>query len=345
MRSEPFQPAVEITRGSLVESAHSAAIAVADPEGRLLASFGDHDRLIYLRSAAKPYQAAAALTAGIVERYGLTEDEIALISASHAGEAVHARTASSILSRSGLDSSALQCGTHAPFSRSAAEELVRDGRTPDVLMNNCSGKHAGMLAAARSGGQSISSYLEPGHPVQRANLAAISAFTGRAASEIRVAVDGCSAPTFAVTLHEAARAYARLAAAPHLETGSAELTSAAARIGAAMRAYPELISGEGMLDTILMRSIPGLLAKIGADGVHAMGWSGPRGPLGIAVKIMDGDSGKARAAVVLEVLRQVGALHGSETLPESVTGPFTVRSLRGVEVGQVRAIFRLRDAT
>jgi len=342
MSSQPFQPAVEVTRGSLVESAHAAAIAVADPDGSLLASFGDHDRLIYLRSAAKPFQAAAALATGIAGTYGFTQEEIALISASHAGEAIHARTASSILARCGLDASALGCGTHIPFSRLAADQLVRAGQAPSVLMNNCSGKHAGMLAAAKAGGHSISTYLEPVHPVQRANLEAVSAFTGVPVSKVRMAVDGCSAPTFAVTLRETARAYARLVAAASVVTGSPALTSAAARVAAAMRACPEMISGEGMLDTILMRAIPGLVAKIGADGVHAMGWLGSRGPVGIAVKIMDGDSGKARAAVVLETLRQVGAVDGSVTLPESMTGDFRVRSLRGAEVGEIKAIFTLR---
>ncbi len=325
MSSQPFQPAVEVTRGSLVESAHAAAIAVADPDGSLLASFGDHDRLIYLRSAAKPFQAAAALATGIAGTYGFTQEEIALISASHAGEAIHARTASSILARCGLE-----------------DQLVRAGQAPSVLMNNCSGKHAGMLAAAKAGGHSISTYLEPVHPVQRANLEAVSAFTGVPVSKVRMAVDGCSAPTFAVTLRETARAYARLVAAASVVTGSPALTSAAARVAAAMRACPEMISGEGMLDTILMRAIPGLVAKIGADGVHAMGWLGSRGPVGIAVKIMDGDSGKARAAVVLETLRQVGAVDGSVTLPESMTGDFRVRSLRGAEGGEIKAIFTLR---
>lgn len=343
MSTESFQTAVEITRGSLVESEHAAAIAVSDPDGRLLASLGDPERLIFLRSAAKPFQAAAVLTMGVVERFGLVEKEIALISSSHAGEAVHAETAGSILARAGLTPDALGCGTHPPFSKSSAESLLRDGLRPTVLMNNCSGKHGGMLAAAKAGGHPIRTYLDPGHPVQRAILTAVSAFTARPPAAIPIAVDGCSAPTFGVTLHEAARAFARLVAAPILTTGTADLTSSSARVAAAMRAHPEMVSGDGMLDTILMRAIPGLVAKIGADGVHAMGWPGPAGPRGIALKIMDGDSGRARAAVVLEVLRQVGAMNGAVTLPDTVTGLFTVRSLRGAEVGEVRTVFKLRS--
>jgi L-asparaginase II len=345
MPRDMFRPAVEITRGPLVESTHDAAIAVCDAGGRLLASLGDPERVIYMRSIAKPFQAAAVLATGAAERFGLIEREIALISSSHAGEPMHAETAASILSRCGLDPSALGCGTHPPFSRSAAENLLREGRRPDVLVNNCSGKHSGMLAAAKAMAQPTEGYLDPEHPVQRAVRAAVAAFTGRPEDQIAVAVDGCSAPTFAVTLGEAARAFARLIAAPGLETGGPALTRAAARVAAAMRSYPEMVSGDGMLDTILMRAIPGLVAKIGADGVHAIGWSGAGGPMGIAVKVMDGDSGRARAAVVLAALRQVGALNGSVTLPEAVTDLFTVRSLRGAAVGEVRPVFSLKRET
>jgi len=343
MSRHDFETAVEITRGDLVESAHSAAIAVADTEGRVVFALGDAERTVYLRSAAKPFQAAAVLSAGVAERYGFTAKEIALISASHAGEPVHTETATAILARAGLDPSALGCGTHAPFSRLAAETLLREGRNPTVLMNNCSGKHGGMLAAARKAGEPIETYLASAHPVQRRILRAVAAFTGREEGRIALAIDGCSAPTFAVSLRELARAFARLVAAPSLRTDPDGLDAQAAIVAAAMRAHPEMVSGGGMLDTILMRAVPGLVAKMGADGLHAVGWTGPHGPVGAAVKIMDGDSGRARMAVVVEMLRQAGAVDAHATLPQSLTDPLIVRSLRGAAVGEVRPVFRLRS--
>ncbi|MBI3449536.1 MAG: asparaginase [Acidobacteria bacterium] len=340
MTSPSSESAVEITRGEIVECAHAAAIAVAHPDGRLEATLGDPERIIFLRSAAKPFQAAAVLEAGIAERYGLLPPEIALISSSHAGEPHHVDAARSILARAGLPEEALQCGTHLPFSRPAAERVLTNGGVPGVLMNNCSGKHAGMLAASRALGHPLESYLDPEHPVQRRNLEAVAAFTGRSARDIVVAVDGCSAPTFGVSLREAAVSFARLVAPPAAPAGSAALGLMAGRVASAMRAHPEMVAGDGMLDTVLMRAIPRLLAKIGADGFHAMGWDSPSGPLGIAVKIFDGDSGRARTAVVLETLRQLGALSGA-AVPESLRSALTVRNLRGREVGSVRATFRL----
>jgi len=343
MSSDAFERAIEITRGDLVETAHSAAVAVVDAEGGLIASLGEPGQIIYLRSAAKPFQASTVLLSGVAEKLGLDERQIALISSSHSGEPVHAETAAGILALAGLDESALRCGTHAPFSRSASESLLRAGRKPGPLVNNCSGKHGGMLAAARISGEPIESYLDPDHPLQRRILESVAAFTGSPAASIPVAVDGCGAPTFAVPLRALARAFARLVAAPSLVTGSAGLTAAAARVAAAMRAYPEMVSGDGTLDTVLMRAVPGLVAKIGADGVHAMGWAGPSGPMGIALKIMDGDSGRARTAVVLEILRRFGALNGGPALPADFTSFMTVRSLMGLPVGVVRPVFRLRD--
>jgi L-asparaginase II len=199
-----------------------------------------------------------------------------------------------------------------------------------------------MLAAAKLAGEPAATYLDPAHPVQRRNLRVLAAFAGRAEETIAVATDGCSAPTFALSLREIARAFARLVAAPSLRTDSEEVTEQAEVVAASMRAHPEMVAGEGMLDTILMRAVPGLVAKIGADGLHASGWIGPRGAVGAAVKVMDGDSGRARAAVVVEVLRQAGALDAHAAAPDPLRDQFIVRSLRGAAVGEVRPVFRLR---
>jgi len=338
MVDSKFKDAVHVTRGGIVESVHAAAIAVSDPAGKLLAVLGDPGIPIILRSAAKPFQTAALIASGAVARYGFSETQIALIAGSHAGEEIHQETARGILETVGLTPDALQCGAHVPFSRRVAAELAREGREPTVLMNNCSGKHSGMLASAQAAGDPTATYLDPSHPVQRANLASLAAFSGRPAGEIGVAVDGCSAPTFSVTLAQAARAFSRLSAGAngHMDRALAEAGAAAS---AAMRAHPEMVAGEGLMDTILMRAVPGLLAKVGADGIHAMSWAGPDGPVGVALKIMDGDVGRARTAAVLEVLAALGALPGGP--PPELAESLTVRNHRGLEVGRVKAVFRL----
>ncbi len=343
MRTEAFERAVEVTRGGNVESVHAAAIAVCDPEGRLLRSLGDPDVGVILRSAAKPFQAAAVLASGAAESFGLTESEIALIAGSHAGEEVHRATAASILSKAGLGVATLQCGVHTPFSKEAALALAREGRHPDPLMNNCSGKHAGMLAAAQAGGHPVETYLEPGHPVQQAILESLARFTGRRTTEIGLAVDGCSAPTFALSLRELATAFARLVSAHGGNGGQASLESCLERVARAMQARPDMVAGAGMLDTSLMRATPGLVAKIGAEGIHGMGWSSPSGPIGMALKVMDGDDGRARTAVVIRLLTILGAFRDDQSLPESLRRHRLVLNHRRLEVGEVRAIFSLRE--
>jgi len=321
-----------------VESIHAAAVVISDPQGGIVASLGEPSVPIILRSAAKPFQAAAVLASGAAARFEMTLPEIALIAGSHAGEEVHQATAGGILARAGLEPAALLCGAHIPFSRRVAAELVREGRDPVPLMNNCSGKHAGMLAAAVMGGHALSTYLDPAHPVQRENLRSLAAFCGRPMGEIALAVDGCSAPTFTITLAEAARAFARLAAGPD-GWGERSLAEEGGRVAAAMRAHPAMVAGDGMLDTLLMQAVEGLVAKVGADGIHAMSWRGPRGPLGVSVKIMDGDVGRARTATVLAILESLGALPGGP--PGPLAESATVRNHRGLAVGQVRAVFRL----
>jgi L-asparaginase II len=343
MSTTAFERAVEITRGDLVESVHAAAVAVCDPDGRLIASLGDPERPVYLRSSAKPYQAAAVVLSGAVDRYGLDERHLAVMAGSHAGEPHHVEAVGSMLERAGIEPAALRCGTHAPFHRGTAEALWRSGQSPTPLMNNCSGKHAGMLAAARIAGHPLESYLDRSHPVQRANLEAVSTFSGLPAAQIPVAVDGCTAPTFSVPLRAAATAFARLArglASPEAASG---VHAAAARVAAAMRSRPEMVAGDGMLDTELMRALTGSVAKVGADGVHALAWTqSADGPIGVAVKVMDGETGRARSCVVVEVLRQIGAFGERLPPPGSITASFEVRNLNGIHVGEVRPVFTLR---
>src|SRR5262245_4214833 len=263
-----YVPAIEITRGSVVESVHSAAVAVADSHGRVVARLGGIDHVVFLRSSAKPFQAMAVVESGAVEKFGLTAQELAVMAGSHSSEPNHVTTAAGILAKIGLDVTALQCGTHTPFSKKIAEQYRASGRALTALEHNCSGKHAGMLAAALAGGHDTASYLDPKHPVQQSAIGVLADLTGRMRDRILVAIDGCSAPTFAVSLAEAARAFARLVEPQGLVPSHRD---SAARVVAAMREHPLMVGGEGTLDTELTaHSIHSLVAKRGAEGVQCL---------------------------------------------------------------------------
>jgi len=336
-----YVPAVEVTRGPIVESIHSAAIAVADASGKVIARLGGVDHVVYMRSSIKPLQAMAILESGAAEAFGLTPAEIAVICGSHGGEAPHVETVLSILSKAGLTPEALRCGAHMPFSPRVAAEIRRTGRAPTSLEHNCSGKHAGMLAAAVAGGHDGASYLEPTHPVQQKVLGVIADLTGRTRDRIVVGVDGCGAPAIGVTLSEAARAFARLAGPDALPPHHRD---AARRVLAAMRAHPAMIAGTGMSDSE-MTAHPrnDLVAKRGAEGVQCLAFTRQGSPMGAAAKVADGNNVRARFALTCELLRQMDLMTQAETDALSEAGVLSIRNDAGREVGRVRGAFRLQN--
>jgi L-asparaginase II len=325
---------VEVTRGGRVESEHRGAIAVVDATGKLIAHAGDVNLASYLRSSAKPFQLLPLVESGAADRFGFTPVELAVIAGSHSGEPRHVAAVQSILSKIGLREEALQCGLHLPFNADAVKSLRAEGREPSVLHNNCSGKHAGMLAQAVDRGLSTHDYLDPNHPVQVTIRQRLAELGGIAFDEIGVGVDGCSAPCFAMPLRAAALAFARLAGAR--EDGLR-------RVARAMMTHPEMVSGEGRLDTDLMRAAPHrLVSKGGAEGYHGMGVVRSDGTaLGIAIKIGDGDGRRGGHPAVIEVLKQLGVLDEDALTALKSYHTWQLTNHRGLEVGEVRANFQL----
>ena len=335
---------VEVTRGSLVESRHRGWVEVVDSAGRSLASVGDGETRTFFRSAAKPFQAIPLITSGAASHFGLTPQELSVIAGSHSGEEIHLEAVASILARGGLTVDQLQCGTHSPFDHRAAKALRAAGHQPSILHNNCSGKHAGMLLLARHGGHPLESYLTPEHPIQQQILEVVAGFTGTPAEEVVIAVDGCSAPVFGVSLRGMAHSYARLVDPP---VGS-EYGEAAGEVVAAMTGYPEMVGGTaGRLDTDLMKALPGrIVAKVGAEGVQLLGLlpdSRQSRGIGIAIKIEDGDIRRARDPVVIEVLRQLGVIGENELAQLAGYARATIHNHRRLAVGEVRTVFSLSD--
>src|SRR5437870_4008895 len=204
------EPLVQVTRGAIIESRHRGHVVAVDGDGRIVAYLGAPETVTYLRSSAKPHQAIPLIASGAADRFGFTEKEIALASASHSGEPIHTEVAASMLKKIGLDPRALKCGTHEPFSPEVSRQLREKGEEPNVLQNNCSGKHAGMLALALHLGAAIETYDQPNSPVQLEIGRTISQFSGVPLEDIAVGVYGCGVPVCGVTVKAMALMDARL---------------------------------------------------------------------------------------------------------------------------------------
>ena len=288
---------VDVLRGEQVESRHEVDCAIADTHTGAIA--GGVER-VFLRSAAKPFQAAAIVASGALDGLEGGDELLAIIAASHSGEAKHTTLVERLLSQIGLDASALRCGVHPPLH---AETAARLGAAISALHNNCSGKHAGMLALARKLGVPGATYLDADGPVQRLMRETVAVVCGAKAEEIVVAIDGCGAMTFAVPLDQAARAFAVLA---RPEVAPAPLREPLARVAAAMVRHPDLIAGAERFDTRLMEATGSrLLAKVGAEAVQGIA-DRERGA-GLFLKVRDG-AARAVAPATLEALHASGSI-------------------------------------
>lgn len=333
-----------VTRGETAESIHRGHLIVVDGDGKIIASLGDTETVTFWRSSAKSFQTIPFVTSGAAGRFGFTDEEIALACGSHSGEKIHVETAGQMLAKGGFAEADLRCGAHQPFDEKTAKEMIRAGEQPTPLHNNCSGKHAAMLAFARHIGADAATYEHPENPVQRAILKCVSEFTDVPEDEIEIGIDGCAAPNFAVPVSAMARAFLQLVFPP--ESFDAETREACRLVVSSSMSHPEMIGGTTRLDTLIMQSLRGkIVSKIGAEGVYSAGvlpsprWK--RG-LGIAFKIEDGDDLRARAVVLIEVLRQLEIL--DETTDEKLReySPIILKNRRGDAVGKVSPKFDLR---
>jgi L-asparaginase II len=324
---------VEVTRGSVIESRHQVHISVADAHGRVRAASGDFDVLTFARSAIKPMQALPLVEDGVAERYDMSDRELALCCASHNAEAFHLEAVRGLLRKIGADEEALACGAHVPLGKAAAEALAKDGCSPTRLHNNCSGKHAGMLALARYYGWPLVGYHLPEHPVQQRMLSETARWTGVAADDISAATDGCGIPTFALPLQRLAAAFAGFGAAARRGViGPARIVQALVR-------NPEYVAGTDRLCTDLMRVAGGrIFAKVGAEGVYLAGIPGAE--LGIALKVTDGAT-RASEPALLATLKALGLLTDDELGRLARYAEPDVLNTRGERVGTIRAHIRL----
>lgn len=332
---------VEVRRGAIVESRHRGAIVVAEPDGNILARLGDDAFITSTRSTIKPIQAIPFITGGAADHFSVDERELAVVCASHEGEQIHTETVAGMLARAGLDETALRCGVQPPYDAQTAKRLEATGQPFTQLHNNCSGKHTGMLMTAVFKGLPIDDYVSADHPVQREIVSTFARFAG-VDQDFPAAIDGCSTPTFGVPLRSLAVAFARLVNPSDQDSAVAQ---AAHRVVAAMINHPEMVGGtKGRFDTELLRAAHAkLICKIGAEASYSVGVlpseQFPRG-IGIAIKMEDG-SYRGLGPTVVETLRQLGVLDENEVTALATYHRPAVENLRGANVGEVRAVFKL----
>jgi L-asparaginase II len=330
MRGEPF---VLVRRGNVVESMHEVAACAVDANGQIRLELGDVDSVFYLRSAAKPFIAATVVAAGAVEEFGLEQKEIAVMTASHNAQDFHVDAVSSILHKIGLDESALRCGPHPPYDEEAAQALRRAGAAPRPIHNNCSGKHAGILALCRLIGADPATYLEATNPAQHLILQTCATVSDDPEAQLRTGVDGCGIPAYATSLRHAAISYMRLAS---LQGVDVTLAAALRTVRNAMMAYPEYVSGTGEYDAALMRAGRGSIAcKGGAEGVHGSALIDEG--MGVVLKVVDGAE-RARPPASIALLGRLGVLDAREMTALASFAHPPVRNRAGLIVGDITTI-------
>jgi L-asparaginase II len=326
-------PAVVVTRGGIVESEHFLRHALARPDGAIVSSVGDIDAPAFMRSSAKPLICAAVVASGAADRFGFTDQELAVAAGSHSGEPYHVAAVRSMLAKIGLSERALACGPHPPLNEPSAKALVAAGEAPGAIHNNCSGKHAAILALAVFRGAAPAGYLAADHPAQVEILKGCAALLGVAPDSMVVGVDGCGIPVIGVPMRAAAACFARFS---ELERFPAAWREPIRRVVGAMTAFPQYVAGTGRFDTDLMTAGAGAIAcKGGAEGYHASAALAQR--LGMTVKVADGNY-RAIGPFVTKTHVQHGVLSRAQAGALARHADPKIKNYAGTVVGEVVAL-------
>jgi L-asparaginase II len=329
---------VIVRRGSVPESRHRIQAVVCDAAGRVVDGTERPELVTTWRSAAKPFQLLPLVERGHADRWGFTDEQLAMMAASHVGSPEHIAIVRTILERIGREVSDLACGYHDPIDAESLDLVRAHPRQRTALYNNCSGKHAGMIAMALAEGWPVEGYHLAEHPLQRSIQGVVAELSGVPENELRTGIDGCSVPVFGLPLSGMATAYARLAAAR--PDGTAR-ERALARIREVMVRHPHLTEGHGRFSSELMVATGGrLTAKVGAEGLECVAW--PERGLGVALKCEDG-AGRGTEPAAMAMLERLGAIDATalERL-ERFRRP-RLTNVLGLEVGWLDA--RLRSSS
>ncbi|HYM80931.1 MAG TPA: asparaginase [Candidatus Limnocylindria bacterium] len=328
----PLQIDILVWRGSIPESRHRVQAAVVDRQGHRIEGTEHADLITTFRSAAKPFQLLPLVERGHADRWRLSQEELAVMAASHTGAESHVRLVRDLLARFGLGEGHLACGFHEPLDPGSLAYVRAHPQERSPLYNNCSGKHAGMLCLALSEGWPARGYEQPDHPVQRLMRATVAELCGLPPESLGVGVDGCGVSVFGLPLTGMARAYAHLAAA---EPGGSARERALHRIRTAMSEHPKAVGGDGRFSTALMERTSGrMVAKGGAEGLECVGL--PARGFGIAVKCEDGQA-RGLSAATVALLEHLGELSPEELDRLSASRRPVLHNDAGTEVGALEA--------
>ena len=329
-------PLIEMTRGGTLENQHFGSVAVVNTRGELQAYAGDPHWLTFTRSTLKALQALPFVEAGGPQHFGFTQDHVAMLCASHSGEPMHVQAAQEMLEKAGQTYQVLRCGCHVPYHFEWSGTAPSPHETFDERYNNCSGKHAGFVAWCVQHGHSLANYEAPDHPLQQAIRRDVARAVGMDANDLKLGIDGCSAPNYAMPLSKLATGYARLASG--VQDG--EFGESFAQLSAAMTARPDLVSGTGRNDLAFMQAGGGdWVSKVGADGVQVVG-SKSRGEA-FALKIIDANKPALFAASV-EVMEQLGWLNDTQRETLKPWRAKAIINARGIPVGERLTAFTLQ---
>lgn len=322
-------------RANIVECVHNGHICIVDEQGKVQAYAGDPDYIVFTRSSAKPLQAIPSIRGGLADHYGLTNEEIAMMTASHRAEPIHIETLKGMANKVNITESYMVCAPSWPLDEESKERLMRAGKEKSKWYHNCSGKHYGMLAYSLMAGYPLIGYDHPDHPLQQEILRTVTDLAGLAPGDIHLGTDGCGLPVFALPLRALATAYMKLAVPERIEDKPTR--DAVIRITGAMNAAPYMVAGKQKVDTLLLEDT-NVVAKGGFKGVYCFGLKKER--LGISFKIADG-SEEEWGWIAESILEQIGYSNKSTIERLKSAYPKDLINDEGLKVGYTETAFTL----
>ncbi|SEL43266.1 asparaginase [Paenibacillus sp. OK003] len=324
-------------RAGVMECAHYGHISITDENGNVVYSAGDPHFRTFTRSSAKPFQAIPGIRAGIAGHYGLTAQEIAIMSSSHRSEPMHIQVLEQIKSKIGLGEECLICAPSYPLNEESRNQWLRAQGEKRRILHNCSGKHLGVLAYTQMKQADLGSYAEPEHPVQREILETMAYMAGIEQQEIKLGTDGCGFPVFSLPLSALSNAYLKLACPDLIEDLSTR--SAVETITGAMNEYPLMVGGTQRVDSVLLED-SNIVAKGGFKGVFGFALKKER--LGITFKVLDG-SEEEWAYIAQSILEQIGYSNRKTIERLAEVYPPDIRNDAGKVVGRAESEFKLHS--
>ena len=330
-----YKVLVEEYRGEILENIHMGMICGINAEGDVIYSVGDENRMTFLRSAAKPFQAIPVVQNGVVAKFGLTSKEAALFTASQRGEEYHIEALESILHKIGIPEEQLFCSPSYPLNDEPKAEYHRKQGENRKLYHNCSGKHSGFLALAKVLGYEMDGYWRLEHPVQQLSLVAMAEMADYPKEHIGIGIDGCGFPVYAMPLQNIARASLKLACPDLIR--NPEMREAASKITEYMNTHPEMIASHDFICSVLLTD-PNIVAKGGAKGVYCFALKRER--MGFALKVLDG-SELVWPNIIASILEQIG-YENQETIERLYAlSPKEIKNDNDAVVGARKTVFEL----